>query len=61
MNVRRRCGEQGIVEEIGRLFERRGLDILDLHETNMKGKGREILCLGVEGWDIRVKEKDRVM
>ena len=42
----RGCGVDGKMEEIGRMFESRNMDVLALSETKLKGKG-EIMFGGV--------------
>ena len=42
------CGAEGKMEEIGRLFDSRKMDVLALSETKLKGKG-EVMSGGVWG------------
>ena len=43
----RRCGLDGKMEEFGRVFESRILDVLTLNETKLKGKG-DVMFVGVK-------------
>ena len=54
----RGCGVVGKMEEIGRLFESRNLDVLALSETKLKGKG-EVMFGGVKGRKSGVNERVR--
>ena len=57
MNVRG-CGVNGKMEEIGRMFNDRKLDVLALSETKLKGKG-EVMFGEVNGRMSGVRERER--
>ena len=54
----RGCGVEGKMEEVGSMFEKRGLDVLALSETKLKGKG-EVAFGNVNGRKSGVSERVR--